>query len=147
MNKLKASVEKGSKLLFYTSVPVCLFIWLFPSFLLGIFGEQFKTGSAALIILAGGSLVNALTGSVGVLLQMTGRQKEYNYIVITAAGINIALNIILIPAYGIIGAAIASASSKILQNIAAAFYVYKVYNFATVFIPFFKRQKSSGISA
>jgi O-antigen/teichoic acid export membrane protein len=147
MNKLKASVEKGSKLLFYTSVPVCLFIWLFPSFLLGIFGEQFKTGSAALIILAGGSLVNALTGSVGVLLQMTGRQKEYNYIVITAAGINIALNIILIPAYGIIGAAIASASSIILQNIAAAFYVYKVYNFATVFIPFFKRQKSSGISA
>ncbi len=146
MNKLRANVQKGSKLLFYTSVPVCLVIWLFPEFLLGIFGKQFKAGSTALIILAGGNLVNSLTGSVGVLLQMTGKQKEYNYIVLSAAGINIALNVILIPLYGINGAAIASASSKILQNIVAAWYVHKVYNFATVYNPFSKRQKLTGNS-
>lgn len=144
MNKLRTSVQKGSRLLFYTSVPVCLVIWLFPEFLLGIFGEQFKTGSIALIILAGGNLVNSLTGSVGVLLQMTGKQKEYNYIVLSAAGLNIALNVILIPLYGINGAAIASASSKILQNCVAAWYVHKVYNFATVYNPFSKRQKLTG---
>lgn len=146
MNKLQASVQKGSKLLFFTSVPVCLVIWLLPELLLGIFGEQFKTGSTALIILAGGNLVNSLTGSVGVLLQMTGKQKEYNYIVLSAAGVNIALNVILIPLYGINGAAIASATSKILQNCVAAWYVYKVYKFATVYNPFSKRQKLTGNS-
>lgn len=146
INKLRASVQKGSKLLFYTSFPVCLVIWLFPELLLGIFGEQFKAGAIALSILAGGNLVNSLTGSVGVLLQMTGRQKEYNYIVLTAAGMNIALNVILIPMYGINGAAIASASSKILQNCVAAWYVHKVYNFATVYNPFTKRQKLTGNS-
>lgn len=146
MNKLRANVQKGSRLLFYTSVPVCLFIWLFPESLLGIFGKQFKSGATALIILAGGNLVNSLTGSVGVLLQMTGKQKEYNYIVLSAAGLNIILNVILIPLYGINGAAIASASSKILQNCVAAWYVHKVYNFATVYNPFAKRQKLTGNS-
>lgn len=146
MNKLRLNVQKGSKLLFYTSVPVCLVIWLFPEFLLGIFGEQFKAGSTALIILAGGNLVNSLTGSVGVLLQMTGKQKQYNYIILSAAGLNIALNVVLIPLYGINGAAIASASSKILQNCVAAWYVHKVYNFATVYNPFSKRQQLTGNS-
>ncbi len=143
MEKLRESVQKGSRLLFITSVPIGLILWLAPGFWLGIFGEDFRAGATALMILTAGSLVNSLTGSVGILLQMTGRQKQYNYIVSSAAGLNILLNILLIPSYGIIGAAIASASSKILQNCMAAWYVYRVYNFATIYLPFITSARKS----
>jgi O-antigen/teichoic acid export membrane protein len=144
MEKLKESVQKGSKLLFITSVPISLMLWLAPEFWLGIFGKDFRAGANALMILTAGSLVNSLTGSVGILLQMTGRQKQYNYIVSSAALLNILLNILLIPSLGIIGAAIASATAKILQNSVAAWYVYRVYNFATLYLPFIASASQPG---
>jgi len=122
MQKLQRHIFKSTKILFYTSLPVTVACILIPEYLLGIFGDEFKTATLTLTILAIGNFVNSITGSIGILLQMTGRQNKYNQIILSAAILSVILNIILIPRYGILGAAIASTTAKILQNSISVIY-------------------------
>ena len=64
---------------------------------------------------------------------MTGKEKVYQNILLLVLVINIALNIILIPKFGIEGAAMASASSLLLWNLSSVFYIYKQYHVLTFF--------------
>ena len=72
---------------------------------------------SALKILCIGQLVNASVGSVGVLLDMTGNEKDSAGAIGLGAGANVALNALLIPRYGVEGAAIATATSIVIRNI------------------------------
>ena len=58
-----------------------------------------------------------MSGSVGVILNMTGKEKVFRNILSIALVINITLNILLITKFGIEGAAIASATSMIFWNL------------------------------
>lgn len=71
----------------------------------------------SLLILAFGYVVNAGVGNVGFLLQLTGNQKVYNKIVLSALVLNIGLNLFLIPDYGILGASLASAITMSVWNV------------------------------
>ncbi|MFI5218021.1 MAG: flippase [Bacteroidia bacterium] len=138
LGRLQISAQSSTRILFYTAFPLTVIICLFPKFILGIFGNEFKEASLCLIILSVGNFISVISGSVGILLQMTGRQKQYNYIVMVAALINVVLNITLIPKLGILGAAIASSISKIFQNIASVIYVKRVFGFTTLYFPLIK---------
>jgi O-antigen/teichoic acid export membrane protein len=67
---------------------------------------------------------------------MTGKEKLSQRIMIWMTGLNIILNVVLIPRYGIVGAAIATTISMVTWNVIAAFYVYKYYK--VIAIPFVK---------
>ncbi|WP_197911653.1 flippase [Kineobactrum salinum] len=85
--------------------------------LLGFFfGEGYSAGATSLAILAIGQLVNASMGSVGVLLNMTGHERDTMYGIGVAAGANVILNIILIPRWGIEGAATSTAITLFVWN-------------------------------
>ena len=93
-------------------------------------------------------LISAFSGSVGNLLQMTGKQFVFMKILIVGAIINIGLNYLLIPAdnpfselgiSGINGAAVASMCSIIFWNLSMVLVVKKQFGFLTVYIPFRKR--------
>lgn len=133
--KLQQQVQSSTKILFWASLPVTVILIIFPSQLLGIFGPAFKVAWPALIILSIGNFVNNITGSIGILLQMTGRQKQYNRIISIAAIGSIVLNFILIPKMGIMGAAISSASAKIFQNLVAAIYVRREMGILSIYLP------------
>lgn len=111
--------KKSSILIFWTTIPISLFLIVFGKYILGIFGETFYLGYEALIILTIAHTVNALAGSNGMLLNMTGYQKEFMYIMFISIILNIVLNIILIPIYSINGAAIATLISVVTWNILA----------------------------
>ena len=66
-----------------------LLILSFPTQILSIFGESFKEGKTILLILATGKLISSLSGSVGIILQMTGNQQIYKRIMIMALFINL----------------------------------------------------------
>ena len=57
-----------------------------------------------------------MSGPGAIYLNMTGRQKTLNKILITGLAINISLNFYLIPTHGINGAAIATLVSLIIWN-------------------------------
>lgn len=135
MDKLKTIVKKSSKLIFFTTLPIVLFLLVFGKFTLGLFGEEFTIGYTAMVILLIGQFVNISVGSVGYLMNMTGYQKEYNYIIIASAIINIIINYILIPIYGTEGAAIASVVSLIFWNVISLTYVKIKLNFYCGYLP------------
>jgi len=138
MKGLAKIAQQSTKLIFWSSFPILLILFIFPSFILGIFGGEFKVGVFALIILALGQFVNSISGSVGYILQMTGKHKVFQNIILAATIINIVLNVFLIPVYGINGAAFASMVSLMFWNLTSVVYIRKNLNIMTLYIPLLK---------
>jgi O-antigen/teichoic acid export membrane protein len=100
-------------------------ILLFSHDILRIFGEPFVAGSTALILVSVGQLFNVGVGSAGLINTMTGHPQYSLYISIGQAIVNIVLIIVLIPVYGINGAAFASLLSVGGANITRLGLVYR----------------------
>jgi O-antigen/teichoic acid export membrane protein len=99
------------------TLPVAAGMIIFSSWLLKLFGNGFESGNNALLILIGGQSANALFGSVGYLLTMTGYQRHALLAMGSSACLNLVMNATLIPLMGINGAAIATTSSIIFWNV------------------------------
>jgi O-antigen/teichoic acid export membrane protein len=114
---IQASMQTATRWVFSFVFPTFLILLLFSEqALLILFGSQYGAASAALSVLAIGYLFDALAGRVGSFLQSEGYTQYILYNNIASLVLNLALNIVLIPVYGIIGAAIATASSYALTN-------------------------------
>ncbi len=109
--------QQSTKMIFWTSFPILLVFLIFPRQILGIFGEEFEAGAKVLMILTIGQFVNAAAGSVGYILQMMGYQRFHQNVVLVSTLLNIVFNYLLIPIYGIIGAAIVSSVSMVFWNV------------------------------
>ena len=128
MSNFKKIVKFSTIINTIISIIFVIIIIFFKDFILSIFGEEFFKASKALIILCVGQLFNSICGPVGSILQMTGRQKVFQYILMIAFGINLILNLFLAPKYGINGVAIATAISLAFWNLSCVIYINrKVY--------------------
>jgi|TARA_B110000908_G_scaffold78935_1_gene94659 O-antigen/teichoic acid export membrane protein len=135
---LKKIVHQSTKMIFWVTLPLVVIFFSIPDFLLGLFGEEFKIGMFAFILLSCGKMISAFSGSVGNILQMTGNQNILARILFLGAIINVLLNLILIPKYGINGAAIASTISTVFWNITMVFAVKKKLGFYSFYLPFIR---------
>jgi len=150
INGLRKITNQSTRMIFLSTLPLITVSFLFPEFLLSIFGKEFTVGVFAFLVLSFGRLISACSGPVGNILQMTNNQNSYANILFGGALINILLNLILIPesnpfsAYGISGingAAIASMSSLIFWNLSMIFVVKKKFGFYSFYIPFLKYER------
>lgn len=123
--------QNTTKLIFWTSAPVLVLFILFPQFFMGLFGKEFLAGDICLTILAIGQFINASSGPVGNLLMMTGKQDLNRNIVLITTVITTVLNALIIPVYGIIGAACVNALGIIMFNVIPFFYVRYYFGFYT----------------
>jgi O-antigen/teichoic acid export membrane protein len=131
MEGLKNIAQQSTKLIFWTSAPIFGLYLIFPKWFMGLFGEEFKKGALALIFLTIGQFVNAAVGSVGYILQMTQKEVFVRNIVFLSCLVNILLNIILIPKFGIYGASFSSMLSYIFWNFTFMVYIRMNYGFWT----------------
>ena len=125
LKTLQQTVQKSTRVVFLASLPMAVILILFNQWFLLLFGSEFLQGGRALVILCCAQLVNALAGSVGTILDMTGHERDSAMGIGISAAINIALNAVLIPRYGLEGAAIATASSIVFWNVFLLFFVHK----------------------
>lgn len=132
-------VKQSTLLMFITSLPVLIIIFLFPEWLLGIFGKEFIAGKQVLLMLAFGQFFSTISGSVINILNMSNHQIQARNILGFSTLVNIILNLILIPLYGIFGAAIATTSSTVLWNLLAVIVIYRKFGFVTY--PFIRIKK------
>jgi O-antigen/teichoic acid export membrane protein len=102
---------------------VTLLLLLAGKWLLSLFGPGFADAYPILATLLLGGLVNAFTGIVGYLMILTGREKQSLAIFAGALVLSIVLNLLLIPRFGAVGAAVASSSATIAWNLAMLVYV------------------------
>lgn len=125
MRKLQRVVTTTARAIFLFSLPIALILILFGDLFLKLFGQAFVRGETALAIMCVGQLINAVAGSVGLVLIMTGHERDTAKGIGISAVLNVILNVILIPRWGMEGAAIATASSLITWNFLLAAWAYK----------------------
>ena len=97
---------------------------LFSGPLLAIFGKEFKDGSLALVILFLGTLFNAGTGTCEPMITMTGYSKLKLANSALGTAMTIGLAWLLIPKWGLIGAAVATGLTVAIMNIVMTVQVY-----------------------
>jgi O-antigen/teichoic acid export membrane protein len=131
---LQHFISLSARIVALFAVPMFFILMIYGKHLLGLFGGEFKNGYHSLMILICGQLVNVLSGSVGYIMIMTGRQKQAAYVLAATAALNIILNLILIPPFGIEGAAVATAVALIAWNVVLVVYIRNRINLnSTIF--------------
>ena len=118
MTKLQSLVTTSARaiLIFNLALTVGFIVWG-RLFLVFAFGSPYEAAYIPLIILLIGQLINSGAGSVGLLLNMSGHEQETARGMMVAAVLNIILNLLLIPLWGINGSALATSTSLIGWNV------------------------------
>jgi O-antigen/teichoic acid export membrane protein len=128
---IKNEIQRATKLITIFSIPILMVLLLFRKQLLQLFGPEFVEGEVVLVTFSLSLLFNAMSGSVGLVLNMTSYQKAFRNMTIFCAALNGLLNYFLIREYGITGAAYASTIASIILNIIGVLYVKRKFGFYT----------------
>ncbi|RLA50526.1 MAG: flippase [Gammaproteobacteria bacterium] len=117
MKRLQRFVTVNARIAFSTALPLVLIFLLFGEEIISyLFGPDYEGAYTPLLILAVGQLINTLFGHVGMLLNMTGHERDTAKGMAIAAILNVTLTFIFIPLWGTSGAAIATALTLFLRN-------------------------------
>jgi len=108
-DELAEAYRLVTKWIGYISLPLFSVIILFPQALLQLFGPDYLGMANVLRVLALGFLLSALIGPTSKIIQAVDKTKYKLYLTLFIGTTNILLNYLLIPVYGIIGAAYATA--------------------------------------
>lgn len=132
-NELRQIISESTRWILSISVPIILILNLEGKFILKyFFGAKFVDGYTALVILSFAQLINAGSGLVGWFLQMTGEHRTFMKITIFWGIINIVLNVILVPRFGIVGAASSTAFTLSMVNIVSVWVIYNRLSILTL---------------
>jgi O-antigen/teichoic acid export membrane protein len=104
-------------IIFLLALPLFVVTLVYPEQLLGLFGPEFGAGATVLRILVLAQLINVLTGPVGSVLVMTGGERYALANSLLALGVAVVCAFVLIPRYGLTGAALASALTLSIRNL------------------------------
>ena len=115
--RLQTLITSSARVITVLSVPLAVSLIVFGNAYLALFGSEFTDGRAALAILSVAQMVNALFGSVGIVLTITGHERDSLRGLLAAGVVNVGLNLLLIPSLGTVGAAIATGSSIVVWNV------------------------------
>lgn len=122
-------VERVHRVLFYFTVLICIVVafnahWFIPL----LYGSDFRFAVEPLLILLPGSLAMITTKVLNKFQTASGNIHISNKVNLITSAISIGLCIVLIPRYGIIGAALATTCAYIVSAMVAIFYYYKRVN-------------------
>jgi O-antigen/teichoic acid export membrane protein len=121
---LRSFVRDAVNWTFWPSLASALVILALGKPLLSLFGPQFATGYPVMCILVVGFLTRSAMGPADYLLNMLGEQKLCAAVLFGAALLNIVLNAVLVPKFGIVGAASATATSLTIAALTNAVVVW-----------------------
>jgi O-antigen/teichoic acid export membrane protein len=123
VQRLNKLVQFAARLITASAGLMILILVAGGKLLLSVFGPGFEAAYLPMLALLAGAGVNAFTGIVAYLLTMTGRERIGMWIFCGALAVSLTLNLLLIPKFGALGAAIASSTALSAWNLAMIFYV------------------------
>ena len=130
-SQLKLILKKATRINVVISLPIIILLLFFSEYVLSTFGSNYILAKNALWILLIAQFFNSITGPSALYLNMTGRQKKLNVILVISLLINVVLNIILVPDFGMLGAAISTTTSFVISKILASALVFYLDNVKT----------------
>ena len=125
LRQLQSLFKIISRWIFTLSLPLFIIMVFQAENLLWLFGERFTAGALSLSLLAGAHMLNAAVGSVRYMLTMAEREKTVMADTAAVCILNIVLNFLLIPRYGITGAATATSVSIVCINLIMLLQVFR----------------------
>ena len=130
-SQLKLILKKATRINVVISLPIIILLLFFSEYVLSTFGSNYILAKNALWILLIAQFFNSITGPSALYLNMTGRQKKLNGILVISLLINVVLNIILVPDFGMLGAAISTTTSFVISKTLASALVFYLDNVKT----------------
>lgn len=118
MDGLAGYARKIAQWSFWPTLVLASIMVLAGKYILAMFGPQFVDGQVLLVILAAGIVARSTMGPAESLLSMTGQQNKLVLVLAATLLCNIALNIVLIPVFGVMGAAIATCIAMVFESAA-----------------------------
>jgi O-antigen/teichoic acid export membrane protein len=125
IEKLQRLIYRSTKYIILATLPLSLFLILFGKWILHFFGSDFQAGYEVMIILIFGQLMNVLSGAVGGVLNMIGKEKVVFKVLFINTIFNLLLSIVLVHFFSIIGAAISTTISMGFWNITLMIYLFR----------------------
>jgi O-antigen/teichoic acid export membrane protein len=101
-------------------IPGCIAIVLLVTFrypLLSLFGAEFTAGQQVILIMCITRVVDMTLGPASEILMMSGRHVQASRINIAFSVFNIVLNLLLVPRYGMVGAAVTTLTTVTLWKL------------------------------
>ncbi|KPB00261.1 lipopolysaccharide biosynthesis protein [Ahrensia marina] len=120
---LRQLARRSATWTFWPSLAMGIAVLAAGPLLLSMFGTAFREGYPVLFIMVAGVVLRASIGPAESLLNMSGNQNICAIIFGGVLASNIVLNLILIPEYGIYGAAAATAIATVFETIALFYFV------------------------
>ncbi|MGV3102509.1 lipopolysaccharide biosynthesis protein [Rothia sp. 32237D007AR] len=114
----------ATRILVAVGWPFFITLAAFGPVLLGFFGEGFTAGAPLFFIIGVAMLVQMAAGGVQSVLLMSGRARWQLYNKLSALVVALVLNLVLIPLWGLAGAAVAWAAAVLTDCALATVQVY-----------------------
>ena len=115
--ELEPALMKATLIATLVSILILFALFYFGRWVLRFFKPEFQACYIPMLILAAGQLVNVSAGPAGAILSMSKKERIVGVGIGISAIVNLILNAVLIPFWGIIGASIATAVSMATWNI------------------------------
>lgn len=93
--------------------------------ILQLFGPEFVAGASVLVVIMVSEMLNAAAGPSGLVLIMTDHQNFATANQWFFGLLNVGLNVVLILEFGLVGAAVATASTTVVQNAVRLYFVHR----------------------
>ena len=121
--KLQTLIRQSSRVTLFFGIPMAMgTCFLSKEMMQTLYGSLYLKGTVALQILAWSIFTVYSNAPFAFLLLAAERQKEYMYAVSIGAFVNLILNFILIPRYGLLGASLATIVCEIVVLSLILFY-------------------------
>lgn len=134
--KLAAFARETVSWTFWPSLLMALLVLALGEPMLVLFGPEFTAGYPLLFLLVFGVVARAAVGPCESLLTMSGNQNICAAVYAMTLAFNIGLNVVLIPLFGLWGAAIATSLAMVFEASALSFTVWRKLGIVMlIFVP------------
>lgn len=137
IDRLFKIARQSTKMMFWVLIFIIIcFIAFGKWFFISFYGASFESSYYLLLIISCGFFINAICGSNGYFLNMCGYEREMTITMSALLIFNIVSNLVLLPYYGIYGAAIVFALTQIVKNLILTLIIKYNFNKTFIYIPF-----------
>ena len=122
---LNRNLKEAAKTIAFLNFAVGLVLLFGGKFFLSFFGEHYTEALPAYNILIVTQMIVSLFGMVPMYMNMTGKQQTFHKIMGFAVLVNILSNVVLIPKFNMVGAAISYAVTVLFWNVLVTYFSFK----------------------
>jgi O-antigen/teichoic acid export membrane protein len=117
----------ASRWLLMLTLPLFLLVVVFRNDVLSLYGDRFVAGADCLLLLACAQLFNSTTGPAASVILMAGHSRKIMTVSLVVGTLLLAGNLMLIPRFGMLGAALATTACQVLASLIRVAQVWRLH--------------------